>query len=63
MYLSQAVSFPPSLGIDFDVFQRIPLAKENKLEPAVVGCSVPAPLFSAAPLQPRQVRRGKTGPF
>ncbi len=63
MYLPQAGSFLSSLGIDWDFFQRIQPAEKNKLEPAVVGCSVPAPLFSAAPLQPRQVRRGKTGPF
>ncbi len=63
MYLPQGVSFPPCLGIDWDFFQHLSLAQEGKLLPAVVGCSVTAPLFSAAPLQPRQVRRGKTGPF
>ncbi len=63
MYLLQAVSLPPQLGIDWDFFQRIQPAEENKLEHAVVGCSVSAPLFSTAPLQLRQVRRGKTGPF
>ena len=28
-----------------------------------VGCSVVVPLFPATPLQSRQVRRGKIGPF
>ena len=63
MYLPQAVSLPPQLGIDWDLFQRIHLAEEDKLEPAVVGYSVAAPLSPAAPLQPRQAHRGKTGLF
>jgi len=57
MYLPQAVSFPPQLWIDWDLFQRSHLVEEGELEPAVVGCSVAAPLFSAEPLQ----SRGKTG--
>ncbi len=63
MYLSQAVSLPPQLGIDWDFFQRIHLAEEGKLEPAVVGYSVAAPLSPVVPLQPRQAHRGKTGLF
>jgi len=50
--LPQAVSFPPQLRIDWDLSRRIPLVAEGELEPAVVGCSVAAPLlFHAAPLQ------------
>ena len=63
MNLPQAVSFPPQLTIDWDLSRRIPLVEEGELEPAVVGCSVAAPLFPAAPLQSRQARRGKTRPF
>jgi hypothetical protein len=63
MNLPQAVSFPPQLRIDWDLSRRIPLVEEGELEPAVVGCSVAAPLFPAAPLQSRQARRGKTRPF
>ncbi len=51
MNLPQAVSFPPQLRIDWDLSRRIPLVKEGELEPAVVGCSVAASLFHAAPLQ------------
>ncbi len=51
MNLPQAVSFPPQLRIDWDLSRRIPLVAEGELEPAVVGCSVAAPLlFHAAPL-------------
>ena len=63
MNLPQAVSFPPQLRIDWDLSRRIPLVEEGELEPAVVGCSVAAPLFPAAPLQSRQARRGKNRPF
>ena len=35
MYLPQAVSLPPSLGIESDLFQRSKLVQENELEPAV----------------------------
>ena len=63
MILPQAVSFPPQLRIDWDFSRRIPLVAEGELEPAVVGCSVAAPLFHAATLQSRQARRGKTRPF
>ena len=37
--------------------------EEVELEPAMVGCSVVVPLSPATPLQSRQVRRGKTGPY
>ena len=55
LYLPQAVSFPPLFGIDRDLSQHNHLSEEGELEPALVGCSVAAPFFSAALLQPRQV--------
>ena len=63
MYLAQAISLLPQLGIEWDLFRRILLVEDVWLEPAVVSCSVAAVLFPAAPLPPRQVHRGKTGPF
>ena len=63
MYLAQAISLLPQLGIEWDLFRRILLVEDVWLEPAVVSCSVAAVLFPAAPLPPRQVCRGKTGPF
>ncbi len=62
MNLPQAVSFPPQLRIDWDLSRRIPLVEEGELEPAVVGCSVAAPLFPAAPLEPSEPG-GKTLAF
>ena len=62
MYLPQAVSHPPLLGIEWGFFRRIPLAEDVQLEPAMTSCSVAVVLFPAAPLQLRQVRSGKTGP-
>ena len=63
MYLPQAVPRPPWLGIEWDLFQHSQLVEEVQLEPVVVGYSVAAPLSPAAPLQPRQAHRGKTGLF
>ena len=63
MYPPQAASLPPLLGIERDLFRYSHLVEEVELEPAVVCCSVVVPLFPATPLQSRQVRRGKTGPF
>jgi hypothetical protein len=63
MYPPQAASLPPLLGIEQDFFQFSHLVEEVELEPAVVGCSVVVPLSPATPLQSRQLRRGKTGPF
>ena len=63
MYLPQAVSLPQLLGIELDLFRCRHLAEEIELELAVVGCSLVVPLFPATPLQSRQVRRGKIGPF
>ena len=59
----QAVSFQAQLRIDRDLSRSIPLVEQGELEPAVVSCSVAAPLFHAATLQFRQARRGKTRPF
>ena len=64
MYPPQAASLPPLLGIGRDLFRCSRLVEEVELEPAMVGCSVVVPLSPAVtPLQSRQVRRGKTGPF
>ena len=67
MYLPQAISLPPSLGIERDPFQYSQPVEEVELESTVVTCSVALVRFPAAPLQPRQVRRGTcrgiTGPF
>ena len=63
MYLRQAASLPQLLGIERDLFRCRHLVEEIELELAVVGCSLVVPLFSATPLQSRQVRRGKIGPF
>ena len=45
MYLPQAVSLPPSLGIESDLFPCNQLAQEDELEPAVGTCSATVPLF------------------
>ena len=45
MYLPQAVSLPPLLRIDRDLFRCRHLVEEVELELAVVGCSVVVPLF------------------
>ena len=63
LYLSQAVSLPPLLGIQWDFFRHIPLGPDVELEPMVVSCSFIAPLFPAAPVKTGQVRKCKTGPF
>ena len=64
MYPPQAASLLPLLGIERDLSRCSRLVEEVELEPAVVvGCSVVVPLSPATPLQSRQVRRGKTGPF
>ena len=63
LYLSQAVSLPPSLGSDWDFFQHINLVQEVKLEPAAVTFGVVVALLPAISLQSGQARSGKTGPF
>ena len=55
MYLPQAASLPPLLGIERDLFRCRHLVEEVELELAVVGCSVVVPLFPATPLQSRQI--------
>ncbi len=57
-YLSQAVSFSPTLGIEWDLYWHIHLAKEDQFEPAVETSSVVAPLFLAEPLRSGHVLRG-----
>ena len=66
MYLPQAVSFPPSLGIESDLFLYGHPSEEVGLELAVVTCSIAEQLVSALcalSLQSVQVCRGRTGPF
>ena len=63
MYLPQAVSLPPELGIEQDLFRRIHIVEDIAWEPADVTCGVAGPSSHAIPLPSRQVRRGKTGPF
>ena len=55
MYLPQAASLPPLLGIERDLFRCRRLVKEVELEFAVIGCSVVVPLFPTTPLQSRQI--------
>ena len=63
LYLSQAISLPPLLGIQCDLFRLIQLGQDVEFEPMVVSCSFIAPLFLAAPVKTGQVRKCKTGPF
>ncbi len=62
-YLPQAVSLPAQLGIEWDFFLQKNPVQQVQLEPAVVTCSVAAPLVPAVSLQFWPVRRAKTGPF
>ena len=61
MYPPQAVALRSSLGIEWDLFRRIPHAQEREIDPAVVTSSVAVPISPATPLQPGQVYRDKTG--
>ena len=63
MYLPQAISLPPSLGIERDLFLLNHPAEEVELEPTVVTCRVAMPLVPAVSLRSRQVHRGKSGAF
>ena len=63
MFLSQAISFPPSLGIEWDLFLYINLVEEVPLEPVVVTCSDVELLFPEVPLLSDHARRGETGTF
>ena len=58
--VSQAVSFPPTLGIEWDLYWHIHLAEEDQFEPAVEASSDVAPLFLAEPLRSGHVRGSKT---
>ena len=63
MYLPKAVSLPPLLGIEWDLFRRDHLSQDVAFMPLVVSCSVAVPLFPATTLQSRPVRMGTTGLF
>ena len=63
MYPFQAVSLPPLLGTESDLFQRDSLSQEVQLEPALVACSVVVPHVPAVPVQSGQPGEGKAGPF
>ena len=65
MYLRQAVSLPPLLGIEWDLFRHIHLVNDVELEPTVVSCSFSELLFPAISVHSRKVRKDKTktGPF
>ena len=62
MYLLQAVSFPPWLGNESDLFQCTQLVQEIKLEPADVNCSVVVPPSLLILVHSGQERRDKSGP-
>ncbi len=61
MFLSQAKSFPPSLGIEWGLFLHVNLVEEVSLEPVVVTCSDVELLFPEVPLLSDHARRGETG--
>ena len=63
LYLSQAISLPSLLGIQWDLFRYIQLGQDIELKTLVVSNSFIAPLFPAEPVKTGQVRKGKTGPF
>ncbi len=44
MYLPQAISLPPPLGTEWDLFRYIHPSEEVELEPMVGTCSVTVPL-------------------
>ncbi len=62
VYLSQAVSFPPTLGIEWDLYWHVHLAEEDQFEPVVKASSDVAPLFLAESLRSGHVRGSKTLP-
>ena len=62
MYLSQAISFPPGLGIESDLFACVHQAEEVESEPAEVTCSAVLPPSPTELLHSRHVHRGKTEP-
>ena len=62
MYLLQAVSFPPWLGNESDLFQCTQLVQEIKLEPADVNCSVVVPPSPVVLVHSGQERRDKSRP-
>ena len=63
VYLSQAVSLPPLLGIEWDLFRRNHRSEDVEFEPVVVSWSVAVPLWPATSLQSRPVRTVSPGLF
>ena len=55
MYLSQAISFPPGLGIESDLFACVHQAEEVESEPAEVTCSAVLPPSPTELLHSRHV--------
>ena len=62
MYLSQAVSFPPRLGNQSDLFQCIHSVREVKIQPAEATCSVVVPPSPVVLVHSSPERRDKGGP-
>ena len=62
VYLSQAVSCPPCIGMEWDLFCRVYLVKELHLELMLVTSRVVGPPLPAEPLRSGHVHRCKNGP-
>ena len=62
MDLLQAISFPPWLGNELDLFRRTQPVREIKLEPADATYSVVVPPSPVVLVHPSQERRTKTRP-
>ena len=63
MYLRQAVSLQPPLGIEWDLFYRSQPVQEVQFEPTLVTCSFAEPPDPVKPRQSRQARSGRTRPL
>ena len=67
MFLSQAISLQPPVGIEWNLFCHIHRSDKSELQPSVVTGSVAVPLSPrstlAVSLLSRQVHWLKTGPF
>ena len=50
MFLPQAISLPPPLGIEWDLFRHIHRSEESALQPSVVTGSVAVPLSPCSTL-------------
>ena len=62
VYLSQAVSCPPCIGMEWDLFCRVHLVKELQLELMLGTSRVVVPPLPAESLRSGHVRRCKNGP-